>query len=64
MLTNSRAIKRRLEKDGWLLERVVGSHHVFKHPLLSRTVVLPHPKRIWVQVWSAPYIKQAHWKLD
>jgi predicted RNA binding protein YcfA (HicA-like mRNA interferase family) len=32
MLTNSRDIKRRLEQEGWILQRVAGSHHVFKHP--------------------------------
>ncbi|KAF0122323.1 MAG: hypothetical protein FD139_1094 [Methylocystaceae bacterium] len=32
MLTNSRDIKRRLEHDGWVLERVTGSHHVFEIP--------------------------------
>ena len=26
MLTNSRHIKRRLEQDGWILDRVSGSH--------------------------------------
>ena len=31
MLTNSRDIKRRLEQEGWILERIAGSHHVFKH---------------------------------
>lgn len=30
MLTNSRDIKRRLKKDGWVLDRITGSHHVFK----------------------------------
>jgi len=45
MLTNSRDIKRRLEREGWVLERITGSHHVFKHPLSRETVVLPHPKK-------------------
>ena len=40
MLTNSRDIKRRLEKEGWVLGRVTGSHHVFKHPQSADTVVL------------------------
>jgi predicted RNA binding protein YcfA (HicA-like mRNA interferase family) len=30
MLTNSRDIIRRLQKEGWVLERTAGSHHVFK----------------------------------
>jgi len=45
MLNNSRDIKRRLEQEGWLLERVSGSHHVFKHPVNKETIVLPHPKK-------------------
>lgn len=45
MLTNSRAIVRRLQKEGWVLERVTGSHHVFKNPLTGQTVVVPHPKK-------------------
>jgi predicted RNase H-like HicB family nuclease/predicted RNA binding protein YcfA (HicA-like mRNA interferase family) len=56
MLTNSRDIKRRLEKEGWVLERIAGSHHVFKHPESTETIVLPHQKRTWVPVWSAPFI--------
>lgn len=45
MLTNSRETKRRLEQEGWVLQRVTGSHHVFKHPRRQQTVVLPHPKK-------------------
>ena len=30
MLTTSRDIIRRLEREGWTLVRVTGSHHVFK----------------------------------
>ncbi|MFL5087241.1 MAG: type II toxin-antitoxin system HicA family toxin, partial [Xanthobacteraceae bacterium] len=45
MLTNSRDIKRRLEHERLDLERIAGSHHVFKHPVARETVVLPHPKK-------------------
>ena len=41
MLTNSRDIIRRLERDGWALVRVTGSHHVFKSPVSDKTVVVP-----------------------
>ena len=30
---------------GWKLERVRGSHHVFKHPSRTGTIVVPHPKK-------------------
>jgi predicted RNA binding protein YcfA (HicA-like mRNA interferase family) len=36
---------RELEKDGWYLDRVRGSHHVFKHPSKAGIVVVPHPKK-------------------
>lgn len=45
MLTNSRDIVRRLEREGWTLVRVTGSHHVFKNPASGETVVVPHPKK-------------------
>jgi len=64
MLTSSRDIKRRLEKEGWVLERVAGSHHVFKHPLSTRTVVLPHPKKDLGAGLVRAIYKQVNWKLD
>ena len=45
MLTNSRDVIRRLERDGWTLVRVTGSHHVFKSTILGKTLVVPHPKK-------------------
>ncbi len=35
---------RELEKAGWVLKRVRGSHHVFTHPQRRGPVVVPHPK--------------------
>jgi predicted RNA binding protein YcfA (HicA-like mRNA interferase family) len=34
-----------LRAAGWQLERVRGSHHVFKHPSRPGIVVVPHPKK-------------------
>lgn len=45
MLTNSRDIIRRLQREGWSLARITGSHHVFKNPVSGETVVVPHPKK-------------------
>jgi predicted RNA binding protein YcfA (HicA-like mRNA interferase family) len=45
MLTNSRDIKARLDREGWSLVRVKGSHHHFRDPSTGRMVVLPHPKK-------------------
>jgi len=36
---------RELERAGWVLDRVRGSHHVFKHPGRQGIVVVPHPKK-------------------
>jgi len=44
MLTNSREIIRRLEREGWTLVRVTGSHHVFKSARSGKTLVIPQPK--------------------
>jgi len=38
-------IIRELESAGWGLDRVRGSHHVFKHPDRGGHVVVPHPKK-------------------
>jgi predicted RNA binding protein YcfA (HicA-like mRNA interferase family) len=64
MLTNSRDIKRRLEQDGWILERVTGSHHVFKHPSIRNTVVLPHPKKDLGKGLVRNIYKCAKWDVD
>ena len=64
MLTNSRDIKSRLERDGWRLERVSGSHHVFKHRQRRDTIVLPHPKKdLGMGLVQAIY-RQAGWPRD
>jgi len=36
---------RRLEKAGWTLVRISGSHHTFKHPTLPAVVTVPHPRK-------------------
>jgi predicted RNA binding protein YcfA (HicA-like mRNA interferase family) len=41
----SRDLIREVEKAGWVLERIRGSHHVFNHPDRSGHVVVPHPKK-------------------
>jgi predicted RNA binding protein YcfA (HicA-like mRNA interferase family) len=45
MLRDSRQIISRLEKDGFVLAAVRGSHHKFVHRETGRIVVLPHPRR-------------------
>lgn len=33
-----------LEVDGWMLDRIKGSHHHFRHQQKPGTVTAPHPK--------------------
>jgi len=64
MLLSSRDLKRRLERDGWILERVRGSHHVFRNPKTGAIIVLPHPKKgLGIGLVRAIY-KQAGWRPD
>jgi predicted RNA binding protein YcfA (HicA-like mRNA interferase family) len=64
MLTNSRDIVRRLEREGWTLFRVTGSHHVFKDPASGETVVVPHPKKDLGKGLLRAIYKAAGWKPD
>ncbi|MBD8473758.1 type II toxin-antitoxin system HicA family toxin [Pseudomonas sp. CFBP 8770] len=41
----SRQLIRELEQAGWVLDRIAGSHHMFKHPRRAQTVPVPHPKK-------------------
>jgi predicted RNA binding protein YcfA (HicA-like mRNA interferase family) len=44
-LTNSRDVIERLKKDGWVLDRIQGSHHHFKKAGIPFIVTVPHPKK-------------------
>ncbi|MEO9971369.1 MAG: type II toxin-antitoxin system HicA family toxin [Hyphomonadaceae bacterium] len=41
----SRDVIRTIEMDGWVLMKVKGSHHHFKHPTKAGKVTVPHPKK-------------------
>ena len=41
---NGRTVIRELA--GWVLDRVKGSHHVFRHPQSGRVITVPHPKKV------------------
>lgn len=41
----SSSLIRELQIAGWKLDRVNGSHHIFKHPSRPGIVVVPHPKK-------------------
>jgi predicted RNA binding protein YcfA (HicA-like mRNA interferase family) len=36
---------KKLEANGWTLERINGSHHQFKHPDFAVLVTVPHPRK-------------------
>jgi predicted RNA binding protein YcfA (HicA-like mRNA interferase family) len=36
---------KRLESHGWVLQRIKGSHHQFKHPNSSLVITVPHPNK-------------------
>jgi predicted RNA binding protein YcfA (HicA-like mRNA interferase family) len=64
MLTASRDIIRRLEREGWRLARVTGSHHVFKNAVSDETIVVPHPKKDLGKGLVRAIYKDAGWKPD
>jgi predicted RNA binding protein YcfA (HicA-like mRNA interferase family) len=57
----SRAIIRRLRSDGWVLVRVKGDHHQFKHPSKPALVTVPHPKRDFPAGTLRSIFRQAGW---
>jgi predicted RNA binding protein YcfA (HicA-like mRNA interferase family) len=45
MLTDSRRIIQRLECEGWIEVRVVGSHHIYRKDGIREHIVVMHPKK-------------------
>ena len=64
MLKDSRAIIRRLKKEGFVLISVGGSHHKFRHPAYQRTVIVPHPKKDLAVGTVLAIYDQARWQKD
>jgi len=42
---NSMTLIRQLERAGWVLRGVKGSHHVYIHPLRPGHLTVPHPRK-------------------
>ncbi len=42
---NSKDLIRELLKDGWILDRINGSHHIYKHPHKAGHLSIPHPEK-------------------
>ncbi|MGL5362083.1 MAG: type II toxin-antitoxin system HicA family toxin [Bosea sp. (in: a-proteobacteria)] len=64
VLKNSRDIYRRLEKDGWTVRSVSGSHHVFKKPGERDNITLPHPRKDLPPGLVRNIYKTAGWPKD
>lgn len=44
-MTTSQEVIDALKADGWTLDRVRGSHHIFKNPRKPGHVTVPHPRK-------------------
>lgn len=42
---HSRDLTKIILDDGWILVRVKGSHHQYRHPSKKGLVTIPHPKK-------------------
>ena len=63
MERNSRKLMRMLQRDGWILDRVKGDHHTFKHPDKEELISLPHPKKDLATGIVRSIYRIAGWKL-
>jgi len=50
---------RELARQGWKLERIKGSHHVFRHEKATRPVVVPLHGSDIPETWAKEILKQA-----
>jgi predicted RNA binding protein YcfA (HicA-like mRNA interferase family) len=60
-----RALIKLLEQDGWVLDRVTGSHHHFRHAAKPGTVTIPHPKPViskWAENMAIPFQTPCPWR--
>lgn len=64
MLTNSRDIIRRLNREGWTLDRISGSHHIFKHVSTGAIVIVPHPRKDLGPGLALKIYRDAGWPKD
>ena len=56
---NHQKIIKVLEKNGFILDRVKGSHHIFYHPETKRRVVVPFHKKDLPKGTLLEILKQA-----
>ncbi len=55
----SRELIALLEKDGWYLSSIRGSHHYFKHPTKPGKITVKHPTKSYPPKTLASILKQA-----
>lgn len=55
----SKDIIRVLEKEGFMLDRIKGSHHIYYHPELKRRAVIPFHKKDLPKGTLLEILKQA-----
>jgi len=59
VVTNSRKLIKRLQRDGFYLVKVTGTHHKFRKG--GKTVTIPHPKKDLPLGTVRNIYKQAGW---
>ncbi|MDV1094985.1 type II toxin-antitoxin system HicA family toxin [Raoultella ornithinolytica] len=42
---SSAELMKLLVKDGWVLKRIKGSHHIFKKDGIPHAITVPHPEK-------------------
>jgi predicted RNA binding protein YcfA (HicA-like mRNA interferase family) len=51
---NSTDLVKELLKDGWVIVKIRGSHHYFKHPSKKGKITIPHPKKdLPIKTWKS-----------
>ncbi|MFF0676789.1 type II toxin-antitoxin system HicA family toxin [Staphylococcus xylosus] len=58
-MSSSREIIKEIERNGWYLVKVVGSHHHFKHPTKTGKITVPHPRKDLPRGTERSILKQA-----
>ena len=58
--TNSNRIRRRLEEDGWYLDRHGANHDIYRHPKVSGIITLPRHDTLSIGV-ARSIAKKAGW---
>ena len=60
-MMNSKAIIKRLERDGWQPVGGRGDHQKFKHPRIPGQVIVPHPRKDMPIGTLRSIFRQAGW---